>query len=183
MFDFDKCAQHGKCEVCGKETDVVARMSSIGPMIFSCCKACLAADAEPYERMGSYIACAGEWPKDIGAAYQVQVRRLLGIHGKTEEEFSRDVSGAMREIGTPAVSAPRVCEIALPDGTTLQASAHDDTDYPGINIYLLSAGGERELICFAEHNPEKPLGHQLCIGAYRAEVDEPYYYDSYNKKC
>lgn len=81
-----------------------------------------------------------------------------------------------------AVQAPRVCEIALPDGTKLRASAYDDTDYPGISINLVGTDGEHEVICFAEHNPEKPLGHRLCIGVYRAGEDEPNYYDSYNRK-
>lgn len=97
MSNFDKYKHHGKCEVCGKEADVASCMSSMGPMIFYCCRTCFTAGAEPYERMVSYIASAGEWPKDIGSAYQVEVRKQLSIHGKSEREFSQDVSVAMKK--------------------------------------------------------------------------------------
>lgn len=81
------------------------------------------------------------------------------------------------------VPAPTVCELALPDGTKLRASVCNNTDYPSINIDLLTDDGKHEQICFVEHNPEKSLGHRLCIGVYRAEEDEPCYYDSYNREC
>lgn len=83
---------------------------------------------------------------------------------------------------TTPVPTQTICELALPDGTKLRASTHDDTEYCSINIDLLSTDGTHELVCFVEHNPEKPQGQRLCIGVYRAGEDEPYYYNNYHRK-
>ena len=73
----------------------------------------------------------------------------------------------------------KCCELILPDGTVLQANAHQDTEYPCIGISMLSKNGEKTSLCFAEYNPEKEQGHRLCIGAYCAEKDDSIYYGSY----
>jgi hypothetical protein len=69
--------------------------------------------------------------------------------------------------------------VQLPSGCSLEACADCDTEYPGIHITLIHPNGDREIICFAEHNPNKPKGRELHIGAYNASDDEPTYYESY----
>jgi len=73
-------------------------------------------------------------------------------------------------------------QVTLPGGITLRAQVSND-DYPGIWISLVKPDGSTEWICFAEHNPNKPEGHELHIGAYTADDDEPSYYESYFQGC
>ena len=70
-------------------------------------------------------------------------------------------------------------EILLPDGTLLRAVGFEQDEYPGINIYAIAQGEAPALVCFAEFNPNKPGGHQLCVTAYRSNLDEPVYYEPY----
>ena len=83
--------------------------------------------------------------------------------------------GDDEEIPSPA----QTCEMELPNGIKLRASAHCDSEYPSIVINRLDVGGKLEMLCFVEYNPEKEPGHELCVGVYRASQDEPVYYDSY----
>ena len=69
-------------------------------------------------------------------------------------------------------------KLKLPSGESLVAAVCDESQYPSITIYL-DRGGERDAICFAEHNPEKPAGRQLCIGAYTEKEEDVVYYESY----
>lgn len=96
MIDFEKCAHPGTCDVCGRETKVAVCASTMGPVNHAYCQECRAAGAEPYNFMAAYIAAAGEWPDDINPNMQARIRTLLAFHGKTEEEFSKDVF-ALRE--------------------------------------------------------------------------------------
>lgn len=98
MSDFDKRAYDGKCDVCGKETRVAVCASTMGPVSLSYCEECLRNAAEPYSFMVAFAACAGEWPDGISGEAQARIRKLLAFHGKTEEEFSQDVS-ACRKAG------------------------------------------------------------------------------------
>lgn len=68
--------------------------------------------------------------------------------------------------------------LSLPDGSRLRARAIDDENFPAVNIDLLK-GGETELICFAEFNPEKENGSELCIGAYQSDQEDTVYYKPY----
>lgn len=77
---------------------------------------------------------------------------------------------------------PQSCVLTLPGERRLQASVQQDSEYPCINIALITADGEPEQVCFVEHNPQKAPGHELCICAYQAGDDEPAYYDSYHKE-
>ena len=70
-------------------------------------------------------------------------------------------------------------EILLPDGTLLRAVGFEQDEYPGINIYAIAQGEAPALVCFAEFNPNKPGGHQLCVTAYQSNLDEPVYYEPY----
>lgn len=92
MSNFDKYAYTGKCDVCGKETQVADCASTMGPVTLAYCKDCLESGAEPYSFMTAYISCAGMWPDDIRPEVQERVRRLLTFHGKTEAEFAEAVS-------------------------------------------------------------------------------------------
>ena len=82
---------------------------------------------------------------------------------------------------SPADDAPEEPSVAvtLPDGTILKAVAYEKGDYPAINIYLVDLQGNKEEVCFAEFNPEKDHGHQLCIGTYQFQNDETTYYQPY----
>jgi len=58
--------------------------------------------------------------------------------------------------------------IKLPDGKYLTAHSIIRTAHPVINIYLDRPDGTKEILCFAEYNPGRPEGLELCVGAYRA---------------
>ena len=96
MPKFEEIAREGKCDVCGKQTDVVVCSSSCGPISLAYCRSCLEGELEPYGIMLSYIAGAGHWPDDVNPAYQELVRKNLAFHGKTEEEFASDVERAIK---------------------------------------------------------------------------------------
>ena len=87
-------------------------------------------------------------------------------------------SGGFFKIGErfSAQAKPQSCVLTLPDGQRLQASVQQDSEYPCINIILITADGEPEQVCFVEHNSPKASGHELCICAYQAGDDEPAYY-------
>ena len=70
--------------------------------------------------------------------------------------------------------------IKLPDGKYLTAHSIIRTAHPVINIYLDRPNGTKEILCFAEYNPGRPEGLELCVGAYHHDDDEPSYYMSYH---
>ncbi len=69
--------------------------------------------------------------------------------------------------------------LMLPDGTMLFPKTFTDGEYPTINLYRIDKSGAEELLCFAEYNPCKEAGHELCIGAYCADKEDTTYYESY----
>lgn len=72
--------------------------------------------------------------------------------------------------------------ITLPNNQVLRATTSHDAEYPSIRIELESPAARMhpEPICFVEHNPNRPNGHELCICTYTAKSDEPDYYESYH---
>lgn len=88
---FEHICHAGRCNVCGKETDVVVCCSTMGAISYAYCKECYENMVEPYDAMVSYIACAGRFPDDINETYRGIVRRSLQYLGKTEEQFIADV--------------------------------------------------------------------------------------------
>ena len=86
------------CDVCGKQVPVRVACSAYGPISFSYCEDCLSKNLEPYSAVVTYIACAGRFPDEINEAYQHDVRRMLSLWDKTEEEFIRDVDAAIKEM-------------------------------------------------------------------------------------
>ena len=79
----------------------------------------------------------------------------------------------------PMETKNQCLELLMPDGIRLQVTAHQKSDYPCINIDLISGSGARQRVCFAEYNPEREHGRELCIGVYRSDSDETVYYGSY----
>lgn len=74
---------------------------------------------------------------------------------------------------------PNEINVLLPDGRKLIAQGFEDTPYPSINIYLQIDNGDEDEICFAEFNPDRPQGRQVCVGAYRDDDDDTQYYQPY----
>ena len=67
----------------------------------------------------------------------------------------------------------------LPNGQHLHAVTFQQDDYPSVNVYLCRPDAEPELICFAEYNPEKTSGHEICIGTYQSDQEDTTYYAPY----
>ena len=88
-----------KCDACGKETDqMYAVCSMFGAFTISVCEECLNAGRDSYGLMVSDIACCGRFPDDINEIYQEEVRRQLKLHGKTEEQFIKDVDDMNKDL-------------------------------------------------------------------------------------
>ena len=86
-----------KCATCGTDTKCMSVCGTFGAMSYACCMRCIGEGREPYANIVDYIAAAGHWPKDINEAFQTEVRRQLKLHGKTEEEFKKDVEKSIAE--------------------------------------------------------------------------------------
>ena len=81
-----------KCEACGaKNVKGLVACSLFGAYTGSWCEECLREGRDSYTQMLNYIADAGRWPEDINETFQVEVRRQLKLHNKTEEEFKQDI--------------------------------------------------------------------------------------------
>lgn len=70
--------------------------------------------------------------------------------------------------------------LPLSDGSKLRAVAYEGDSFPAINIYwdteLDTVDGP---ICFAEFNPERREGFEICVGAYRSDQEDTTYYEPY----
>ena len=129
-------------------------------------------------RTGSYAYTAAQAAK-IFDALQNELNhareRFLSAGSRERRRFSLSDT-----VPKTKPDGPRLY-LSLPDGTTLLATAHSDTDYPAINIERIgSDGSEGELVCFAEFNPERGESGMLCVGAYRSHQDDTKYYDPYD---
>ena len=95
--------------------------------------------------------------------------------GKNRFSLSKPYNAAEPEGDTrPSIS------IQLPDGTYLRAVGYPGSDYPCINIYWDNGINEpTEPLCFVEFNPDKDGNQKVCIGVYRAEVEDTIYYGPY----
>ena len=85
------------CDVCGNPARTVAA-SAYGPISYAFCDDCLGKGLEPYKGVVAYIACAGHFPDDINEEYRADIRRMLPLWGKTEEEFIKDVEKVIEEL-------------------------------------------------------------------------------------
>lgn len=97
---------------------------------------------------------------------------------KAKELFKN--KGTERILGDYCLSPEPYTDLQLPNGDMLRAIAYDDDDFPSINIQLFEGDNDPVTICFAEFNPERKSGPQVCIGAYNSEVDETVYYEQYH---
>lgn len=88
----------GRCDVCGKETEVFVGASTMGVVSWAYCLDCLNAGLEPYHSMVVYIACAGRFPDDINKEYQDHCRHILKGLGISEEQFVRDVDKSIKDM-------------------------------------------------------------------------------------
>ncbi len=84
------------------------------------------------------------------------------------------------EADPPKESYHPTFSFPLPDGSCLRAVGHPNTDCPCINIYWDNGVSEPSYpICFAEFNPEKPEGTQICIGVHNSSDEDTQYYAPY----
>ena len=79
------------CDACGEHEAVQIACSAYGVTSYAFCTECLSNGLEPYGAVVYCIACAGHFPRDIRREYVEDVRRMLPLWDKTEEEFIRDV--------------------------------------------------------------------------------------------
>ena len=81
-----------QCDCCKKwVSNTHAVSSAFGAFTLSVCDDCALSGRDSYGLMVSYIGCAGRFPDDINEAYREEVRYQLKLHGKTEEQFIKDV--------------------------------------------------------------------------------------------
>lgn len=95
--------------------------------------------------------------------------------------YSNDLQAALVEMLAPEGGSLKSMAMTLPDGHMLRAVASYDGGYPSMNIELEgpTVNGSAETLCFAEYNPDRPAGHEVCVCAYTAGSDDPGYYKSY----
>lgn len=108
--------------------------------------------------------------------------RLYSELNKVHKRYQTSMKNTrLFSLSEPEKNEYRSVTLNLPDGSSLIAKAVDDENFPAIDINLLS-GEEEEKICFAEFNPEREEGRELCIGVYCRDGDETTYYKSYNDR-
>ena len=78
----------GKCDVCGKETEVFAACSACGAISFSYCQECMSAGIEPYDALVGMALYVDEFNESFKEQILLP---SLKFHGKTMEEFELDV--------------------------------------------------------------------------------------------
>lgn len=110
----------------------------------------------------------GDIVQMAGKHYLCSVMGFQKVTFKTGERFDE-------------AAEPQAFELVLPDGQSLQASVQQNSEYPCINIDLITADGAKNQVCFVEYNPDKDPGHELCIGVYHEDSDKPAFYKSYRK--
>ena len=89
------------CDGCGKHEAVQIACSAYGATSYAFCSECLSNGLEPYGAVVSYIACAGHFPNDNRREYVEDVRRMLPLWTKTEEEFIQDVETMIEKEESP----------------------------------------------------------------------------------
>lgn len=85
----------GKCDVCGKTTEVNVCCSSCGAISFAYCKDCFDSFLEPYDALVGMLLTYDE----INENYREQVLLpSLKFHNKTVEEFNSDVENLYKDM-------------------------------------------------------------------------------------
>lgn len=111
-----------------------------------------------------------------------QVERIFKI---LQEELDKakqlfENKGRERILGDYCLSPEPYTDLHLPNGDMLRAIAYDDPDFPTISIQLFEGDEDPVTVCFAEFNPERDSGPQVCIGVYNSEVEDTVYYEQYH---
>lgn len=88
-----------QCDSCKKWTyNIHAVSSGFGAFTIGVCDECILSGRDSYGLMVSYIGCAGRFPDDINEPYREEVRYQLKLHGKTEEQFIKDVDDYSKDL-------------------------------------------------------------------------------------
>ena len=125
----------------------------------------------------------------------IKMVRLLGnLSWSSNYEYTTDqvaqifkalqteLNTARRRFATGQKRKPRFSLSDEPDGSYLSAYAIDDDDFPAINMYWENGiSEEKHRVCFAEYNPERGAGQELCVGAYKFGEENTYHYAPFNK--
>ena len=89
------------CDVCEEHEAVQVACSAYGATSYAYCPEGLSKGLEPYGAVVDSIACTGHFPQDIRREYVDDVRRMLPLWGKTEEEFIRDIEAMIEKEDPP----------------------------------------------------------------------------------
>lgn len=92
---FEDVCKYGKCAVCGKETKVVVRASSCGPISLAYCKNCLSSGLEPYDLLVTEYSFLLR--KDAMDFAKRNEKIFKEFYKKTPEEFIEDCEDKQRE--------------------------------------------------------------------------------------
>lgn len=88
-----------QCDCCKKWVSNTHAVSSVfGAFTLSVCDDCALSGRDSYGLMVSYIGCAGRFPDDINETYREEVRYQLKLHGKSEEQFIKDVDDYNKDL-------------------------------------------------------------------------------------
>lgn len=88
-----------QCDCCKKWVSNTHAVSSVfGAFTLGVCDDCALSGRDSYGLMVSYISCTGRFPDDINEAYREEVRYQLKLHGKTEEQFIKDVDDMNKDL-------------------------------------------------------------------------------------
>lgn len=105
--------------------------------------------------------------------------RFRNIDKSRRKQFSLSEAERDRDVEYNLLLHPGV-SLVMPDGVILRAVAFPDGNYPAINVYTMSSDGTAyNQVCFVEFNPEREVGHQICIGTYQSEKEDTIYYEPY----
>jgi hypothetical protein len=105
-----------KCAACGSEnTKGAVACSMFGSYSGAFCEECLKLGRDIYKQMVDYISFAGHWPEDINDTYKAEVMRQLKLHGKTEEEFIKDVNAAIIRFNETPFPTYAILEVDIAD--------------------------------------------------------------------
>lgn len=96
---FNRYAFPGRCNVCGKDCNVIALRSEFTETSITYCKDCFNAGKEPYFALTAYVAAHGLWPNVIDKAEQAGIRKNLVYLNKSEDEFAADVLALRKKMG------------------------------------------------------------------------------------
>ena len=105
----------------------------------------------------------------------------VGSRNKTDKKIQKCslLSENQSKFGRSDDDYPSIV-LTLPDGTRLLAVAFADEINPAINVYWdKGIDSEKELLCFAEYNPDHSEEHMIYIGVYCSDEEATTYYEPF----